>query len=218
MPATNKKSTGTTKASTTSIASTKLKEENDTLRQELEEMRKQMNIVLAQLAESNAKKDEPKQEEYTEDRLIEVINLTSATLVLSTNGKADGRQYEFNGQFDVKQIPESDLRLIVQAMPNTTERGRYYINDPEFVKKNRLSYIYSSLISADEFRGLFNKNYHDFMATYHNAPQGQKNIIETMVTDRKLNGEFVDANILLELGKITGKDYMSIEPLEEKEG
>ena len=38
-----------------------------------------------------------------------------------------------------------------------------------------------------------------------------------MIVNGRLNGEALDANILVELGKITGKNYMEIETM-DKEG
>ena len=43
----------------------------------------------------------------------------------------------------------------------------------------------------------------------------EKKIILDMVVSRRLNGEKIDANIVVELGKLCGKNFMDYEPLEE---
>ena len=37
-----------------------------------------------------------------------------------------------------------------------------------------------------------------------------------MIVDKKINNIPIDANILVELGKLCGKDLISIEPLDEE--
>ena len=212
MATSTKKVTSTTTATTDSVD---LQKENNDLRSELNSLKEQMQLLMSQMLMNNANVAKPTEQE--DDPLVEVISLTNGSLILSTNGRSDGRIYRLNKQFDVKNIPASDLKLIVNAMPHTTEEGYYFINDTDFVKKNRLSNVYTHLMGVKEIKEIFSKPYNEFIAAYQAASRGQKSIIESMVTDKKLNGEFVDANILLELGKITGKNYMDIEPL-PKEG
>ena len=55
------------------------------------------------------------------------------------------------------------------------------------------------------------------LVLYKNANEAQKAIIENMIVKGRLDGKPLDANILVELGKITGKNYMEIETM-DKEG
>ena len=50
---------------------------------------------------------------------------------------------------------------------------------------------------------------------YKNASDGQKRIILDMVSDKRLNGQPIDANILMELGKLSGVNFMDIDPLDD---
>ena len=60
---------------------------------------------------------------------------------------------------------------------------------------------------------MFNKPANQFMAEYNACSEGQKKIIIDMVVTKKMNGENIDANILVELGKNCGRDLMNIELL-----
>ena len=51
---------------------------------------------------------------------------------------------------------------------------------------------------------------------YKQASDAQKQIIVDMVSNRKLNGLPTDANIVVEISKLCGKDLMSITPEEEE--
>lgn len=190
----------------------KLKSENETLKSQFETLQSQfmqmsqMMQQMSMMGQFGASAGEQKD--------IEVTSLTAGQLLLTTNGQASGRHYDFNNQFDSLLIPEDDLKQIIKAMPQTTEGGAFFINDEEFIRKNGLTSVYRTLMNQDKIRDFFIKPYQEAMEIYENANKVQRDIIETMVSDKCLNGEFVDANILKELSKNTGKDFMVIEPLE----
>lgn len=190
-----------------SIDITNLEKENMQLKEKMLEIEKQMNQLLSALNnQSNI-------ESSNEDRDIEVISLTNAQMILSTTGKADGKKYEFEKQYTTKYIPESDLKLIINSMPRITQGGSYYINDKEFVQKNRLTGLYKNILDPTVMKNILDKNHEEFIAIYESASLGQKTIINSMVFDKRLNGENVDANILMYLQNKTNIDYINIEPL-----
>jgi hypothetical protein len=190
-----------------SIDITNLEKENMQLKEKMLEIEKQMNQLLSALNnQSNI-------ESSNEDRDIEVISLTNAQMILSTTGKADGKKYEFEKQYTIKYIPESDLKLIINSMPRITQGGSYYINDEEFVQKNRLTGLYKNILDPTVMKNILDKNHEEFIAIYESASLGQKTIINSMVFDKRLNGENVDANILMYLQNKTNIDYINIEPL-----
>lgn len=190
-----------------SIDVTNLEKENMQLKEKMLEIEKQMNQLLSALNnQSNI-------ESSNEDRDIEVISLTNAQMILSTTGKADGKKYEFEKQYTIKYIPESDLKLIINSMPRITQGGSYYINDKEFVQKNRLTGLYKNILDPTVMKNILDKNHEEFIAIYESASLGQKTIINSMVFDKRLNGENVDANILMYLQNKTNIDYINIEPL-----
>ena len=62
---------------------------------------------------------------------------------------------------------------------------------------------------------LLEKNPKEVIEIYKNANDYQKNIIVGMIEDAKMRGYYVDANIVIEIGKLCGKELMDIEPLKE---
>ena len=122
-------------------------------------------------------------------------------------------RYENYENCYIKYIPESDLKLIINSMPRITQGGSYYINDKEFVQKNRLTGLYKNILDPTVMKNILDKNHEEFIAIYESAPLGQKTIINSMVFDKRLNGENVDANILMYLQNKTNIDYINIEPL-----
>ena len=102
-------------------------------------------------------------------------------------------------------------------MPNAAREGIFYITDAQFVEDNDLSDAYENMIDDVKMKTILSLDANSVLVLYKNASEAQKTIIENMIVNGRLNGEALDANILVELGKITGKNYMEIETM-DKEG
>ncbi len=143
-------------------------------------------------------------------RSIKFINLAAGGLNLKGN-----RFYHMDAQFDSKMIPESEARAIVNNMPNTMTNGMVYIADADFVREMELDGAYEDMLSDEQMKALLNKSVGEVCEIYRNASDAQKQIIIDMVADRRANGMPVDANVVVELSRICGKDLMDIEPDDE---
>lgn len=189
--------------------------ENNELKVQMSQMQEQMNTLLQKFAMLNLSSQNFNQQ----DKDIDVVSLVNATLVISTNGRSDGKIYKFTKQFESRPIPESDLKEIVRAMPRTAREGYFYILDSDFIRNNGLSSSYRNILTQTEMANIFSLNSKEFMEKYSYVPEAQKKIIENMLINKRLMNEDVDANIMLALQKATGRNYMEIEPLENmKEG
>lgn len=188
--------------------------ENSELKAQMKQMQEQMNLLFQKFAMANLNGQSNQQ-----DKDIDVVSLVNATLLISTNGRSDGKVYKFTNQFESQPIPESDLKEIVRAMPRTSRDGYFYILDSDFVRNNGLASSYRNVLDQTEMANIFNLNSKDFIEKYNYVSNAQKKIIENMLINKRLMNEDVDANIMLALQKVTGRNYMEIEPLENtKEG
>ena len=102
-------------------------------------------------------------------------------------------------------------------MPNAAREGIFYITDAQFVEDNDLSDAYENMIDDVKMKTILSLDANSVLVLYKNASEAQKTIIENMIVNGRLNGEPLDANVLVELGKITGKNYMEIDTM-DKEG
>lgn len=205
-----------TKTTTTNIQDIEsITKENNELKAQMSQMQEQMNTLLQQFAMLNLSGQNFNQQ----DKDIDVVSLVNATLLISTNGRSDGKVYKFTKQFESRPIPESDLKEIVRAMPRTAREGYFYILDSDFIRNNGLSSSYRNILTQTEMANIFSLNSKEFMEKYSYVSDAQKKIIENMLINKRLMNEDVDANIMLALQKVTGRNYMEIEPLENmKEG
>lgn len=206
--------TKTTKASQKPVeeevtVETTITDETDVLKAKIAEQEQQVADLMAQIklmmqAQASTAPEEKK------TRPIKFISLVQGGLTLKGN-----RLYYIENQFDYKLIPEGEATAIVSNMPNTIAEGLVYIADKDFVSRMELDGVYEEILSDVQLRELLHKSAEDVCEIYQQASPAQKEIIIDMIVNRKMNGLSVDANIVVEIGKLCGKDLMSIEPEEE---
>lgn len=143
-------------------------------------------------------------------KMIKIISLVSGTLVLQGS-----RVITLDKQFDSVTVTDNEARLIISNMPNSARDGIFYIADADFVEENNLEDAYLTMLDDKQLKTLLSKNAKDVLEIYQNAPDAQKRIIDDMIKDGRLMGVQIDANILMEIGKINGVDYLGMEKIED---
>lgn len=179
--------------------------ENESLKKQMEEMKAQMEAMSKMLAEA---KSAPIAEKsgVNKDRNITFVNLTNGTAVLRGNSF-----WKLEGRFASRTFLEREARIIVNNMPNMIRSGMVYITDAQFVEDNDLSEVYLNILSDKDLKELLSHDASYVVDVYKNVSEGQKNIIIDMIVDKVLAGEKVDNNVLVELGRLSGKDLINIE-------
>ena len=208
--------TATTKKTTTATTATSTIEKPETdsriaeQANEIAELKAQIALLMkAQKASAQtvAIESTPKKK-----KSITIINLFAGGLTVKGNS-----YYHFDKQFDKRAFSEAEATAIVNNMPNAAREGIFYITDAQFVEDNDLSDAYENMIDDVKMKTILSLDANSVLVLYKNASEAQKTIIENMIVNGRLNGESLDANILVELGKITGKNYMEIDTM-DKEG
>ena len=186
-----------------------LKEKLASQEKEMSDLKAQMEMLLKSLSNK-----EEKNESKTKNnkKTIKFINMTTGGFTIRGT-----RLYHLDKQFDFHVFSESEARVIVNNMPNSIANGQLYIADHNLVEECDLDYIYESLIDDKTLKNLLNKSSEDVCEIYKNASDSQKKIIVDMITEKQINEEKIDANVLVDLGKLCGIDFMKIEPLEKEE-
>ena len=208
--------TATTKKTTTATTATSTIEKPETdsriaeQANEIAELKAQiallMNMQKASAQTATVESASKKKKNVT------IINLFAGGLTVKGNS-----YYHFDKQFDKRAFSEAEATAIVNNMPNAAREGIFYITDAQFVEDNDLSDAYENMIDDVKMKTILSLDANSVLVLYKNASEAQKTIIENMIVNGRLNGESLDANVLVELGKITGKNYMEIETM-DKEG
>ena len=214
---TNKSNTTTPKTTTkkaTAPTTPVVDTEKEQLKAQLAEQQKRMEEMMAQMqvlmqAQSNSTTST---KPVNSNKQIVFINMTSGGLNLKGT-----RMYHIDNQFGAKSVQESEARVIVANMPNTIAEGYVYIPDNEFLESCNMGGVYDGMLNDEQMKTLLNQDANYVCDVFENATDSQKRIIIDMVSDRQLNGNPVDANILVRLGNLAGVDFLDIEPLDDKE-
>ena len=208
--------TATTKKTTTATTATSTIEKPETdsriaeQANEIAELKAQIALLMNMQkasAQTTTVESAPKKKKN-----ITIINLFAGGLTVKGNS-----YYHFDKQFDKRAFSEAEATAIVNNMPNAAREGIFYITDAQFVEDNDLSDAYENMIDDVKMKTILSLDANSVLVLYKNASEAQKTIIENMIVNGRLNGESLDANVLVELGKITGKNYMEIDTM-DKEG
>ena len=213
---TNKSNTTTPKTTTkkaTAPTTPVVDTEKEQLKAQLAEQQKRMEEMMAQMqvlmqAQSNSTTST---KPVNSNKQIVFINMTSGGLNLKGT-----RMYHIDNQFGTKSVQESEARVIVANMPNTIAEGYVYIPDNEFLESCNMGGVYDGMLNDEQMKTLLNQDANYVCDVFENATDSQKRIIIDMVSDRQLNGNSVDANMVIRLGKLAGVNFLDIEPLEEE--
>lgn len=185
-----------------------IEEAHDNQADEIARLQAQIDLLMkAQMAQPNVA---PTTQKKAKKKLVKIINLASGGLTLQGS-----RAIRIPKQFDSVNVTESEASIIISNMPESARSGLFYIADRDFVEDNELEDAYNTILDDSQLKTLLSQNAEDVVEIYKNASDAQKSIINAMIADGRFNGVRVDANILQELGEISGIDFLGIDKIEE---
>lgn len=176
---------------------------------EFDQMKAQMETLMQMMVMGGIG---GKQESKKEEKYITFVNMTKGKFVLKGSS-----YYTIDEQFGTRRFIEREARMIVNNMPQSVRDGKVYILDADFVKDCELEDVYVDLLSNKQMKELLTKEPSYVVEVYKNANKAQKQIIVDMIENKKLNGEDVDANILLQIGQLSGKNLIEIAPIADED-
>lgn len=220
--ATTSKSTTTAKTATKKAEPVKEKEtavpvideEKEQLRAQLAEQQKRMEEMMAQmqvLMQAQSNTTAPRATNKS-NRKIKFVNMCTGKLILRGTSL-----WEIDGQFNDHDFSETEANIIVNNMSNTIRSGCVYIADAQYIEEHDLQSIYDNLLSDEQMIDLLNHDYKYVVDMYKSASDAQKKIIIDTIVSKRARGEYVDANILSQLGGLCGRDLMGITSLDNEE-
>ena len=177
-----------------------LAKENELLKKQMEAMQAQMELLAKQMAMGNTT---TAKNSKGQEKNIQFINMVPGTLILR------GTQvWKIEGQFNSRSFMEREARIILNNMQNTIRSGYVYIADNDFIQDNDLGEVYANMLSDEQLRNLFNKNFNEIVEIYKTVSKAQQDIIVSMIKEKKASGAYVDANVLIKIGELCGQDLI----------
>lgn len=199
---TTKKTTGTTIAMPKTEAQPIKTAEVANLEDKVKFLTEQLMKMQEMMASMNTM-TVPQTVPTNENRLIRFINLSTGKIVLKGS-----TTWVIDKQFDYRDFLETEASIIVANMPKTISQGFVYIADADFVASHNLAEVYRHILSDDTLKTLLDKDYKHVVDLFKSCSDAQKLIIFDMINDRLEQGIDVDANIVAQIEKLSGKKFV----------
>ena len=196
--------TTTTKKTTTATTQTPIVEDKKTI--ELEDKVKFLTEQLMKMQEMMASMNVTASSQTAStnnNRLIRFINLSTGKIVLKGS-----TTWVIDKQFDYRDFLETEASIIVANMPKTIAQGFIYIADADFVESHNLAEVYRHILDDNTLKTLFDRDYKHVVDLFKSCSDAQKLIIFDMINERIEQGIDVDANIVAQIEKLSGKKFV----------
>lgn len=177
-------------------------------------LQRQLEKAMAQIETLTKLQSTSTDDKLDSDELIAVISQCPNTLVLSTDGAGVGTIYQFDDFGEIQDIPFGDLRSIVKNNKGFVKQGLFYIANESAVKQLRLKSLYTKLLSNEDVLHLLDKDNKTIIDLYKLATVEQQKSIIDMISMAVKDGKKIDTTVLVELGKLSGKELIKLEPEE----
>lgn len=134
------------------------------------------------------------------DKNIKIISLCNNKLILTTNKGKDAKQRTFEHFGQSKTVPYSMLVEMIENHPTFAERGVFYILDKDVVRKSGLEEAYSKLLKKEDIEKILNDSDNAFLL-YKNSPEKQRELINEMIVEKLVKGQFNDLNLVTKISE-----------------
>lgn len=167
----------------------------------LEEKISKLESIINQLLEE---KNVTAPEVLDADRDILFISMCYGILNLSTGKNGTGEVYTFNHIGEEILIPMSDAKAIVKSNRNFIKNGKVFIDDMEFIKKERLDSFYENILNWKGLKDLFTKDTNTFEQVFKSIPSSQQVSFKDVLAEKLLKGEKIDRNLIYIVNEALG--------------
>ena len=186
-------------------AEAKYKEENDTLKKQMEEMQKMLQQLMSQqsapVAQSVQKEDsEQQKEEIPLTKRIKVTSITTGGVNLKTSYDNGARKFRLEHLGQTKAIQYEYLIDCINTDRWLFEDGLVYINDPQVVEEQLLEEEYKKFLTSEKIQNILTFDTETIKEMVSNATKAIQETICSVVIDKINDGENIDLNKVYAIG------------------
>lgn len=197
-----------------------LAKENKQLKAELDEIKKMLKdlnqgsptppaIQEKTFFVSSSEEDEL-DVEIRPNKYIKVMSLNFGLLVLSTEGKGQGKIFEFKKFGDVRNIVYADLANIIHNHQKFAEDGRFYIFDKNVIRNHGLVEYYDKFMTKEKIDNILTFNSKEITSLFNNTTKSQQETIVGILIKKIRNGEDIDLNKVDIISRVYGQNIYEI--------
>lgn len=189
-------------------AEAKFKEENDLLKQQIEQMQamlqqlmsQQQSVPAAQSASEPEEYVEKEQEEIPLTKRIKVTSITTGGVNLKTSYDSGARKFRLEQLGQTKAIQYEYLIDCINTDRWLFEDGLVYINDPQVVEEQLLEEEYKKFLTPDKIQNILSFDVETIKQMVSNSTRAIQETICSVVIDKINAGESIDLNKVYAIG------------------
>jgi hypothetical protein len=192
--------------------------END----DLEKLRKQVELLSKQLEKLSQQGNSPNEIEsgtdngneedivISSDEYIKVMSMLPYTLNLTTEPRGRGKLFTFETFGQVKRILYSDLNHIIENHPKFVQNGSFIILNQRVIRRHGLDDAYESILDKGKIEQILTGNQSDAVNLFKSANKNQQEAICQMIIKEGVAGKEYDLNLLDRLSRAYQKEGYSL--------
>ena len=189
-------------------AEAKFKEENDLLKQQIEQMQamlqqlmsQQQSVPVTQSVSEPEEYVEKEQEEIPLTKRIKVTSITTGGVNLKTSYDSGARKFRLEHLGQTKAIQYEYLIDCINTDRWLFEDGLVYINDPQVVEEQLLEEEYKKFLTPDKIQNILSFDTETIKEMVSNSTREIQETICSVVIDKINAGESIDLNKVYAIG------------------
>ena len=189
-------------------AEAKFKEENDLLKQQIEQMQAMLQQLMSQQQSAPVAQSVSEPEEYVEKeqeeipltKRIKVTSITTGGVNLKTSYDSGARKFRLEHLGETKAIQYEYLIDCINTDRWLFEDGLVYINDPQVVEEQLLEEEYKKFLTPDKIQNILSFDVDTIKQMVSNATKAIQETICSVVIDKINAGENIDLNKVYAIG------------------
>ena len=186
-------------------AEAKFKEENDLLKQQIEQMQAMLQQLISQqsapVAQSVQEEDsEQQKEEIPLTKRIKVTSITTGGVNLKTSYDSGARKFRLEHLGQTKAIQYEYLIDCINTDRWLFEDGLVYINDPQVVEEQLLEEEYKKFLTPDKIQNILSFDTETIKEMVSNSTREIQETICSVVIQKINAGENIDLNKVYAIG------------------
>lgn len=186
-----------------------LRQQNEAMQEQMNQMKQMMETLMKQQATNVAfSQTKVETKEISMNSYVKVMSLYKGgmTLFVSPNGKS----YRFSEFGEIIPILYSDLTGILSTHPTFARKGYFFILDTEVVKQSALEKYYARILGKDSIENILEKDNDELKEIFGLVTPYMQNLIIEIISEKVMNGEYVNRDKLHVIKEATGKDIEQV--------
>ena len=189
-------------------AEAKFKEENDLLKQQIEQMQAMLQQLMSQQQSAPVTQSVSEPEEYVEKeqeeipltKRIKVTSITTGGVNLKTSYDSGARKFRLEHLGQTKAIQYEYLIDCINTDRWLFEDGLVYINDPQVVEEQLLEEEYKKFLTSEKIQNILTFDTETIKEMVSNSTRAIQETICSVVIDKINAGESIDLNKVYAIG------------------